>query len=667
MKRLTFLLFCLLLGIGMANAQTTKVTGTVISAEDNEPIIGASIVVKGTTIGTVTDFNGAFSLDVPSSAKTLVVSFVGMKAQEIGVKPKVNVVLEGDNQMLDEVMIVAYGTAKKSAFTGSAATIKSEKITSRQTSNVTNALSGQVAGVQTTSNSGQPGKDAEVRIRGIGSISASNKPLYVVDGVPYDGEISAISTSDIESMTVLKDAASNALYGARGANGVILITTKKGKSGEARVSLDAKWGVNKRGVPNYETINDPAKFYELNYSSIYNADLKGYAAAGDLAGANAYANQALLSGTYLGYQVYSVPTGELLIGMDGKLNPKATLGYSDGTYYYIPDNWSDEIFENNVRQEYNLSVSGASDKMNYYMSAGYLDDQGIVPNSGFQRYSARLKADYQVKPWLKLGANVSFTHYDSREQDTEGGTSNANIFYASNIMGAIYPMYIRDAQGNIMTDNRGFQRYDYGKKGQDTNGSRNTIPNANPLASYMLDKMKYSGDVVSGKWFADVDIWGGIKAKVNIGVDANNVRNTDMVNPFYGQYSETTGVGGLISVSTQRTFSVNQQYLLTYNKTFDDVHNLDVLAGHENYNYKYQYLYGQREKLYNPNVPELVFQISITHLIQKIMRLKVGCSAFSMIMMGNISVRLLIVVMLLLASIRIIVGATFGLSVQVGY
>ncbi len=294
-----------------------------------------------------------------------------------------------------------------------------------------------------------------------------------------------------------------------------------------------------------------------------------------------------------------------LIGMDGKLNPKATLGYSDGTYYYIPDNWSDEIFENNVRQEYNLSVSGASDKMNYYMSAGYLDDQGIVPNSGFQRYSARLKADYQVKPWLKLGANVSFTHYDSREQDTEGGTSNANIFYASNIMGAIYPMYIRDAQGNIMTDNRGFQRYDYGKKGQDTNGSRNTIPNANPLASYMLDKMKYSGDVVSGKWFADVDIWGGIKAKVNIGVDANNVRNTDMVNPFYGQYSETTGVGGLISVSTQRTFSVNQQYLLTYNKTFDDVHNLDVLAGHENYNYKYQYLYGQREKLYNPNVPEL--------------------------------------------------------------
>lgn len=404
-------------------------------------------------------------------------------------------------------------------------------------------------------------------------------------------------------MTVLKDAASNALYGARGANGVILITTKRGKTGDARVAFDAKWGVNKRGVPSYETVTDPGKFYEMAYSAIYNGDLKGYAAAGDLVNANAYANQAMLSSSYLGYQVFTVPNGEQLIGMNGKLNPNATLGYSDGTYYYTPDNWSDELFENNTRQEYNFSVSGANDKINYYMSAGYLDDQGIVPNSGFQRYSARLKADYQVKPWLKMGGNVSFTHYDSREQDTENSTSNANAFYAANIMGAIYPMYVRDAAGNIMVDNRGFQRYDYGS---DTNFKRNNvIPNANPLASYMLDKMKYSGDVVSGKWFADIDIWGGIKAKINIGVDANNVRYTNMTNPFYGQYSETSGVGGLISVATERSFSTNQQYLLTYNKTFNDVHNLDVLAGHENYNYKYQYLYGSREKIYNPDVPEL--------------------------------------------------------------
>ncbi|MDM8309878.1 SusC/RagA family TonB-linked outer membrane protein [Phocaeicola barnesiae] len=605
MKRTLMLLMAfLVIGIGLVNAQISKVTGHVTSDEDGLPVVGASVLVEGTTVGTVTDIDGNFTLtNVPSSAKTLVVSFIGFQTQKVDVKSNVNVVLKSDAEVLDEVMVVAYGTAKKSAFTGSAATIKNEKITSRQTSNVTNALAGQVAGVQTTSSTGQPGKDATVRIRGIGSISASNTPLYVVDGVPYDGEISAISTSDIESMTVLKDAASNALYGARGANGVILITTKRGKSGDARVTFDAKWGVNKRGVPSYETVTDPGKFYEMAYSAIYNGDLKGYAAAGDLVNANAYANKAMLSASYLGYQVFTVPNGEQLIGMDGKLNPNATLGYSDGTYYYTPDNWSDELFENNTRQEYNFSVSGANDKINYYMSAGYLDDQGIVPNSGFQRYSARLKADYQVKPWLKMGGNVSFTHYDSREQDTESSTSNANAFYAANIMGAIYPMYIRDASGNIMTDNRGFQRYDYGS---DTNFKRNNvIPNANPLASYMLDKMKYSGDVVSGKWFADIDIWGGIKAKINIGVDANNVRYTNMTNPFYGQYSETSGVGGLISVATERSFSTNQQYLLTYNKTFNDVHNLDVLAGHENYNYKYQYLYGSREKIYNPDVPEL--------------------------------------------------------------
>ena len=603
-RKLMLLMTFLFIGIGLVTAQVSKVTGVVTSEEEGLPVVGASVLVKGTTIGTVTDMDGKFTLtNVPSSAKTLVISFIGMKSQELNIKSEVNIVLHSDTEQLEEVMVVAYGTAKKSAFTGSAATIKNEKITSRQTSNVTNALAGQVAGVQTTSNTGQPGKDAEVRIRGIGSISASNKPLYVVDGVPYDGEISAISTSDIESMTVLKDAASNALYGARGANGVILITTKRGQTGDARVTFDAKWGVNKRGVPSYETITDPGKFYEMSYSAIYNGDLKGYAAAGDLVNANAYANQAMLSSKYLGYQVFTIPNGEQLIGMDGKLNPNATLGYSDGTYYYRPDNWSDELFENNTRQEYNLSVSGANDKMNYYMSAGYLDDQGIVPNSGFQRYSARLKADYQVKPWLKMGGNISFTHYDSREQDTEGGTSNANAFYAANIMGAIYPMYIRDAAGNIMTDDRGYLRYDYGS---DTNFSReNVIPNANPLASYMLDMMKYSGDVVSGKWFADIDIWGGIKAKINIGVDANNVRSSNMVNPFYGQYSETSGVGGLISLTSERTFSTNQQYLLTYNKTFNDVHNLDVLAGHENYNYKYQYIYGSREKIYNPDVPEL--------------------------------------------------------------
>ena len=173
--------------------------------------------------------------------------------------------------MLDEVMVVAYGTAKKSAFTGSASTIKSEKIAERTVSNVTNAMAGQVAGVQITQSNGQPGSSASIRIRGIGSMSASNAPLYVVDGVPYDGEISAINPQDIESMTVLKDAAANAIYGARGANGVVLITTKKGATGAAQITVDAKWGSNKRGVPNYDVMTDPAMYYETAYRAMINS------------------------------------------------------------------------------------------------------------------------------------------------------------------------------------------------------------------------------------------------------------------------------------------------------------------------------------------------------------------------------------------------------------
>ena len=228
-RKLMLLLACFFVGIGLVTAQTQKVTGVVISEEDGQPVIGASVLVKDTQVGAITDVDGKFVLNnVPSSAKTLVISYIGMTTQEVAIQPNVEVRLHPNTEVLDEVMVVAYGTAKKSAFTGSASTIKSEKIAERAVSNVTNAMAGQVAGVQITQSSGQPGTSASIRIRGIGSMSASNSPLYVVDGVPYDGEVSAINPQDIESMTVLKDAAANAIYGARGANGVVLITTKKG-------------------------------------------------------------------------------------------------------------------------------------------------------------------------------------------------------------------------------------------------------------------------------------------------------------------------------------------------------------------------------------------------------------------------------------------------------
>ena len=532
-----------------------------------------------------------------------------MQTQEVAIKPTMKVTMKSDAEMLDEVMVVAYGTAKKSQFTGSASTIKADKIAERQVSNISNALSGQVAGVQTTSGNGQPGTGSTVRIRGVGSLSASNNPLYVVDGVPYDGDISAINSQDIESLTVLKDAASNALYGARGANGVILVTTKKGATGKATVNLDAKWGTNRRGVSNYDVMTSSQEYVE-NY---YTAMLNGYA-GGDpnrvlsngMTG-NQYINSLLFSKDALGYPVYTVPNGEGYIGVDGKLNPNAKLGRVYGDYYITPDDWEKELLDNgNLRQEYNVNISGSTEKMNYYMSAGYLDDSGLIPGSSFSRLSFRLKADYQVKEWLKVGANVAYSNIVSRypdEQTTSG--SSTNLFYITNNIAPIYPLYIRNADGSIKKDARGFTMYDYGN-GMYTDGTtalnRPFLSQSNPASALQLDKNEYNMDILSGRAFVEVSIIEGLKATANWGMDLDNTRYTELINPYYGQYAGNTG--GVVGVSHSRVFSINQQYLLTYKKNFGD-HNIDLLAGFESYDYKNQSLSGSKQKVYNPNIVEL--------------------------------------------------------------
>lgn len=526
--KLMLLLACLFMSIGLVTAQTQKITGVVISEEDGQPVIGASVLVKGTQMGTITGVDGDFTLpSVPSSAKTLVVSYIGMQTQEVAVKPNVKVVMKADSEMLDEVIVVAYGTAKKASFTGSAAVVDSKKIEKRQVSNITNALAGTVAGVQVMASSGggQPGSTAKIRVRGTGSMAAGNSPLYVVDGVPYDGDLSSINTADIESTTVLKDAASNALYGARGANGVVLITTKKGRVGKATINVDAKWGSNSRAVPNYDVLTNPATYLETAYLSMYNSQVTAGSTAAE---ANAYANKFLATNDNggVGYQIYTIPNGESMIGMDGKLNPKATLGYSDGNYYYQPDNWYNELFNSgNLRQEYNVNISGATEKLNYYMSAGYLDDSGLIAGSGFSRYTARVKADYQAKEWLKIGANMSYTNYDMQSpasQDSGAGSSSANLFYIANYIAPIYPMYSRNADGTVMVDNNGFTVYDFGDRTVGGNFKRTWMSGSNPAAMVELDKRQYLADVFSGRWYATVNILEGLKFTYNIGVDVDN-------------------------------------------------------------------------------------------------------------------------------------------------
>ena len=601
MKVIFNILLIMLISTCFVTAQNVSVTGTVTYAEDGEPVIGATVSVKGTSIGVATDIEGKFKLNIPSSAKILTFSYIGMETKDLAVKKVMDVKMQTSSEQLEEVMVVAYGTAKKSSFTGSAAVVKEEDLMKRQTSNITQALAGQVAGVQVQSSNGQPGSDATIRIRGIGSMAADNKPLYVVDGVPFDGELSSINSSDIASMTVLKDAASNALYGARGANGVILINTKRGKNGVAKISFDAKLGTNRRGVPNYDVLESPATYYEMSYAALRNSKFDGNNAEA----AHTYALKNICSNENggLGYQVYTAPTGQDFIGTDGKLNPNATLGYSDGEFYYQPDNWYDELFDTgNMRQEYNFSISGSKDKFDYYLSAGYLDDSGIIAGSGFERFSTRLNADYQAKKWLKVGGN--FTYVNSNSQipniDAEkGGSSSANIFYVANYMAPIYPFYARTPDKNIMVDKMGYTVYDYGNT---TNFKRSFMNQSNPASMVELDKRNFQNDIIGIRGYADINFTKDFSFRVNLGLDNKNTRFNHMYNPFYGQMAQ---MGGIVVVKHTRTNSVNQQYLFNYNKTFNDAHTLEALAGYEDYSYSYQYLYGSKEKIYNPDNSEI--------------------------------------------------------------
>ena len=597
-RKLMLLLACLFVGIGLVTAQTQKVTGVVISEEDGQPVVGASVLVKGTTLGTITDVDGNFNLsNVPSSAKTLQISYIGMQTQEVAIKPKLKIVLKSDTEVLDEVIVTAYGTSTKGTFTGSASVMKADKIEKRQVSNVSNALAGAVAGVQILSDNGQPGESAKVRIRGVGSINAGMEPLYVVDGVPYDGDLSSINSADIETMTVLKDAASTALYGARGANGIIMITTKRGTSGKARINFDAKWGANSRAIKTYDVMTSPKNYIETAYQSIYNSQISlGYSPED----ANIRANKILPSEASggLGYQVYTTAPGELLVGSNGKLNPNATLGYSDGQYYYTPDNWADETFQNNLRQEYNLSASGGSDKGTYYFAFGYLDDQGVISGSGFKRLNGRFKGDYKLYSWLKIGANVSYVNTESRypgDQDANATASSGNAFYIANNMAPIYPLYVRGADKQILLNN-GRKVYDYGD-GQSTNFSRSFMSIANPSGDLIYNKREYLSDVINANWFAEITPITGLTISARYGLNIDNTRQNEMGNAYMGQ---SASYGGTAYQAAIRTYGFDQQYVANYQFALKDVHHFDITAGYDGYSYEYTLLEGSGQNLYNP-------------------------------------------------------------------
>ena len=607
-RKLMLLLVCLFVGIGLVTAQNQTVTGVVISEEDGQPVIGASVRVENTQLGAITDVDGKFRIsNVPSSANTLIISYIGMEEQKVTIKPNLRVVMKSSSEVLDEVMVVAFGTAKKSAFTGSATVLNNDKLEQSQVTSVADALAGAVPGVTMTSNDGAPGSESTIRIRGFSSLNAANDPLIIVDGAPYSGDLANLNPNDVESMTVLKDAASNALYGARGANGVVIITTKKAKDGKATVTFDAKWGANTRALQHYDVITNPGEYYEMHYNALKNYYVNRQGMSETAAWQLANTNLTGSSGNGgLGYNVYTVPAGQMLIGSNGRLNPNATLGrkvtYNGEEYWLTPDDWEDVGMRTGLRQEYNFSVSGTNEKGSFYASLGYLGNEGITENSDYERFTARLKADYRAKEWLNIGGNMSYTRFERNSLGNNGvSSSTANIWAFTTQMAPIYPVYVRNGDGSIKVDENGFQMMDYGN-GMNAGLNRGFLPDANPLMDNQLNRNNGEGNAATANGFATITFIPGLTATLNATMNLDETRFTYYYNPYYGQFDTT---GGTLQKVHQRVYDYNFQQLLNYTTTIAEVHNLDVTLGHEYYDWREVYLSASKSNMFSPDNLEL--------------------------------------------------------------
>ena len=588
-RRLTMFLAALLLSVAGAMAQT-QVNGTVVSQDDGEPVVGATVMVVGTQTGAVTDINGKFSLTCPKGKNMLRITYVGMEPIEVSARPNMRIMLTSDKTALDEVIVVAYGTTKKSSFTGSAENISAEKLELRPITNVAKGIEGQASGVQVTSASGQPGSSPSIRIRGYGSINASSSPLYVVDGIPYDGNLSSLNPADIESMTILKDASAGALYGARGANGVVMITTKKGKEGRAQVTWRSTVGWSSRAIKKYDLV-DQKEFVQLTYEGLRN----GYVYGNGMAWADAEAAaRASLSGQlggehYNPFKNYS--WDEIIDPATGQVHPDAQSVWDE--------NWMDAIKKDNAfRHEHQLSVNGGTDRTKYIFSLGYVNEDGILKTTNFQRYNGRANIDTQVTNWFKTNVNISLAHSKTNLNDYDN-TSTSNVWYTAQFISPLFPTYLKDLDGNDVLDSSGNRQLDYGDN-KELGLRFGNLSDFNSLGGLVDDKAERQRDIAglrTGMVFGTDDAkagWlQGVKLSLNFGLDYENQLRMRYMNMYHGNQANA---GGLIQKYNYRTQSYTFNQLLTWNRSFGD-HNFDVMLGHEWYAMHWNYLTAGRTNL----------------------------------------------------------------------
>lgn len=550
------------LPIRTAIQQPTKVITGKVTDATNFSIPGVSIVVKGTTIGTTTDIEGNYSLQVPNDATTLVFSFVGMKTIEMPATGSViNVTLAEDVLGLDEVMVTAYGTTTKQAFTGSADVVGAEELSSRNVTSPIAAIEGRATGIQFTSASGQPGSSPGIVIRGVGTLNGSADPLYIVDGVQYEGSITTINQEDIESFTILKDASSTALYGSRAANGVVLITTKSGSKGDIKTSVTAQLGVVTKSIPNYDEVS-PGQYYEMMWQALKNSSAGGGDAA--YASANIYRN--------LGYNPFNVPNDQI-VGTDGRLNPSAKVIYKSL-------DWYDEMDRTGIRTNYNINVAGGGDKHKIYFSASYLDEEGYVVKTNYNRITSRLNAEFDAADWLKIGGSANIAITESEGPTSAGAGSIVNPFGFAKNIGSIYPVYVNDLSGNLVLDAGGNPVFDAGEGYSEYNiGSRPVNQGRHALQELLLNDETKRNNTYGVRFFADFQLIKGLNFKLNYGRDINEGFDKEYENHIIGDAQPT---GRYVEERNRRDVE-NFNQILTYKKYINDVHSIDVTAGHESF------------------------------------------------------------------------------------
>ena len=585
----------------LASAQTKQVSGTVKDANGNA-IVGATVIVDGTTIGTNTGTDGSFRISAPANGN-LLVSFIGYEDQKIAIagKTSIEVVLQDNYTAIEGVTVQTFGELKKKDLTGSITAVTAKDLQKMTVSSVSNALEGAVPGIQSYSTTGQPGTDAAIYIRGIGSINGNQAALIVVDGVPYSSALSTINPLDIESVVVSKDAAANALYGSRAANGVIFVTTKKGaRNQKANITFEAKWGWNEMGVGEHETMQNPGDYYEWAYGGLYNYfTANGYPHANAAAGA--YNNLFNVLGNYMAYKL---PEGETLIDFEtGRLNPNAQLLYAD--------NYDDYLFTKQFRQEYTLSISGGNDKVDYYVSGNFLDDPSYVIMSSFKRYSGRAAVNAQVTDWLKLGTNVSFTHRDA-DDPSYGGDSPANtnnVFLWTLWQNPTVPYYARDLDGNIRYNPDGTKMLENGlgttlSPFGSTQDIFNSMNMAHPLQSMSRDINRRVRDNIYANAYVDITFLKDFKFTANFTMDNVYDRTTFFQNNEYG-IGALPENNGFVQKYAGFYTSYNTQQMLNYNKSINDLHNVDVMIGHEFNRTDNNEINAYNYNIFYPGIPEL--------------------------------------------------------------